>query len=162
MFSRTVTYNNFNEVEVQEDLYFNMLVPEFADLEFNPTFEGSLSDYIKTAMENGDGQKVYTFFKLMIVNSYGRRTADGSEFHKKAEWTEKFLNSRAYEEFFLWLVGDPKNAEKFWHGIVPQKLIDKVEELEANSSKKKLKDLSREELLALWQKTEKERASIEA
>lgn len=151
MFKHTVEYRDFNDKKIVEDLYFHMMAPEFADLEFNPTFkeEGGMSDYIKQAMSSGEGQKVYTFFKLMIVNSYGRRSEDGSEFVKKPEFTEKFLNSRAYEEFFMWLVMNPKNAETFFNSLIPEKLLKEVEGVEQNS-KKSIQDMSREELQALY------------
>lgn len=157
LFSHRVTYKDFNDKQHTEDIYFHMLAPEWADLEFNPDFGGSMSDYIRNAMRSGDGAKVYTFFKLMIVNSYGRRSEDGSKFSKKAEWTEDFLNSLAYEEFFMWLVENPKNAEKFWHGIVPQRMIDKAQEIEGRA-KKDLKDLSKEELLELMRAKLEEKA----
>lgn len=156
MFKKTVTYKNFNDVECTEDLYFHMMAPEFADLEFNPTFGGSLASYIKEAMLSGEGQKVYTFFKMMIVNSYGRRSEDGSKFLKRPEFTEEFLNSPAYEQFFLWLTiesPDGKNGEAFWNAIIPESLRGKDGELEKQlGDKRALKDLSRAELEALLEK----------
>lgn len=158
MFKTTVTYLDFNDKPHVEDLYFHMMVPEWVDLEFNTEFDGSLSDYIKEAMKSGDGQKIYTFFKMMVVNSYGRRSEDGSEFIKKPEFSEKFLNSPAWEQFFLWLTDDTnghKNAEAYWNGILPEAMRDKVKELEEAqgvAEKKDLKDMSKEELLLLMQK----------
>lgn len=154
MFKNTVTYKDFNDRQHTEDLYFHILAPEFADLQFNPDFGNDMGTYIKEAMRSGDGAKIYVFFKLMIVNSYGRRSEDGSRFHKKPEWTEEFLNSNAYEAFFMWLVENPQNAEQFWNGIVPQAMLEKVAELEKEqetAGKKKLGELSKEELVAMIQ-----------
>jgi len=151
VFKHTVTYNDFNGKEHTEDLYFHIMAPEFADLEFNPEFGGSLSDYVRDAMKSGEGAKVYTFFKMMIVNSYGRRSEDGARFVKKADFTEDFLNSNAYEEFFMWLVSNSKNAEVFWNGIMPEKLSEFTKEIEASSTKKDLKDLTKDELVAMMQ-----------
>lgn len=152
MFKKTVVYKDFNEKEHTEDLYFHLMSPEIADLQFNVTFEsaGGLSDYIREAMKSGDGQKVYTFFKLMIVNSYGRRSDDGSRFIKKTDFTEDFLNSNAYEAFFMWLLENPKNAESFWTGIMPDSLKEKVAEIEQDNPKKALRDMTREELEAAF------------
>lgn len=160
MFHHIATYTDFNGKKKTEDLYFNIMAPELADLEFNPMFEdeGGLADYLRKAMESDDRRKVYTFFKLLIVNSYGRRTEDGEYFLKKPEWTDKFLNSAAYEEFFMWLLdNNTKNAQKFWTEIMPQKIIAKAEELDKSlAGKKNITDLSREELLALIEKRDSE------
>lgn len=153
MFKTTVQFKDFNDNNVTEDLYFHMLAPEFADLQFNPTTGGDLSKYIKEAMRSGDGQKIYTFFKLLVVNSYGRRSEDGSKFIKKAEFSEEFLNSRAWEQLFLWLTDDPKNAESFWNGIFPEAMRDKVRELEEKqgAAKKELRELTKEDLVKMLQ-----------
>lgn len=155
MFTIQVAYDDFNGKKHTEQLYFHMMVPEWADLEFNPMFDGSLSDYIKEAMSSGENAKIYTFFKMMVVNSYGRRSEDGSRFNKKPEWTEEFLNSPAWEQFFLWLTDDTKQAQKYWDGIFPEAMKDKVAELEKGDGKtapKKLSELSKEELVELMQK----------
>jgi hypothetical protein len=163
VFNHPVTYHDFNGQPHNEELFFNMMTPEMADLEFNPMFEGSLAEYIKTAMKSGEGQKIYTFFKMLVVNSYGRRSEDGARFLKKAEWTEEFLNSPAWEQFFLWLTDDPKNAEKFWNGIFPEAIKGRVGELESvQTGAKKLQDMSKEELLVLMQKRLDERKAVEA
>lgn len=150
MFSKVVQYEDHNGNAREESLHFHIMAPEFVDLEFNPTFEGGLGNYVQEAMRSGDGQKVYTFFKLLIVNSYGRRSADGAEFDKDPAWTEKFLNSLAYESFFLWLVDDPKNAETFFNGIMPKKLLEKAKEAQLES-KKDPRSMSLEELQAAYQ-----------
>lgn len=162
MFTTSVTYVDFNDKPHNEKLYFHMMVPEYADLQFNPTFDGSLSDYIKEAMLSGEGQKIYTFFKMMVVNAYGRRSEDGANFRKNPQWTEDFLNSRAWEQFFLWLTDDPKNAEAFWNGIFPEAMREKVESIEGEKSieKKKLTELTQAELVELLQK--KTSAAVEA
>lgn len=159
MFSKDVKYVDFNNVEHVEKLHFHMMVPEFADLEFNPTFEGSsLSEWIREGMSSGNGQKVYTVFKLLIANSYGRRSADGSEFEKRADWTEKFFNSLAYEEFFVWLVSDPKNGEAFWEGIVPSKINQLIpDNTDGAKPKKKLTDMTKDELFAAVKALEESR-----
>lgn len=162
MFKTQVTYNDFNDKTRTEELYFHIMAPELADLQFNPDLGGDLSSFVKTAMASGDMRKVYTFFKLLIVNSYGRRSEDGSEFIKKPEYTEQFLNSRAYEEFFMKLIGDHKFAENFWSGIMPEKVLEKISELEQQnegSPKKSPKDMTKEELVALLQKKIDEKGS---
>lgn len=154
MFTTTVTYKDFNDKQHTEQLYFHIMVTELVDLEFDTNFEdGGLSTYIRNTMNEGDGRKIYALFKLLIVQSYGRRSEDGSEFIKSPEITKKFMASQAYDEFFMWLVLDPKNAEKFFLGIMPGRLSEYTQEVETgNSGKKKIQDMSREELVEMMQK----------
>ncbi len=100
--------------------------------------------------------KIYVLFKMLIVNSYGRRSQDGANFIKKEEWTEEFLNSPAYEALFMWLMTDPDNATAFYDGILPQKVLDQLQEIESKKStesgeKPKIDQLSREELVKMIQ-----------
>lgn len=166
MFKHSVVYVDYNGVPHNEDLYFHMMVPEFVDLEYNPSFDTSLSDYIKQEMGSGENRKVYTVFKLLVVNSYGRRSADGANFSKKAEWTEEFLNSQAWEQFFLWLTEgtEGKNGQIFFNEIFPQSMRDQIAEKEKAQAeatgnsvavqqaapKKTMSQMSREELEAAF------------
>jgi hypothetical protein len=169
VFKHNVTYIDFNGTPHNEDLYFHFMVPELADFEFNLTFDdgkggGSLSDYIKDGFGSGDGRKVHTVFKLLVANSYGRRSEDGSKFSKNAEWTEEFFNSPAWEQFFLWLTDTPdgKNGQTFFNGIFPEAMQAQVEEMRKKQEtvsgtpapeKPNLSTMSREELEALVKAT---------
>lgn len=150
MFKTTVTYKDFNDKQHTEDLYFHIMTPELADLNFNAEFDDDMGVYIREAMTSGNMRKIYVLFKLLIVNSYGRRSEDGSKFTKNQEWTEEFLNSRAYEEFFVKLIEDAKFAESFWKGIMPERLLEQSAEIEAETKKKPI-DMSKDELLVLIQ-----------
>ncbi len=156
MFKHRIIWDDFNGQTHQEDFYFNMLVPEFADLEFHPEFGGSFSEYIRQGMKSGEGQKIYMIFKLLVVHSYGRRSEDGQYFRKNTEWTNDFLESPAWEQFFLWLTDETKghsNAGSFWEGVFPEALKQQAAALEeANTEKKDISEMSREELERLVNK----------
>lgn len=157
MFQKTVTFKDFNDVEHTEKLYFHLSVPDAMDLQFNPEVEGDMGKWVSDMMKSGENRKVWIFFKLLVVNSYGRRSEDGSKFSKRAEFTQDFLDSNAWEKFFEWLLldsPDGKNAKLFWDGVMPDRLLKEVQELEAQNEKtggkKNLKDLSREDLEKLY------------
>lgn len=154
MFKRTVNYKDFNGKDHAEDLYFNISTPEMMDLQFNPEVGGDLGEFVKAGIKSGDGRRLWIIFKLLIVNSYGRRSEDGAEFRKRAEWTEDFINSRAFEAFFEWLLldsTDGAHAKEFYNAIMPERIRDAVElEDSTTTNKKKLSEMSREELQALY------------
>jgi hypothetical protein len=162
----SVVYHDLNKKLHNEDLYFNMLIPDFADLEFNPTFgDQSLSEYMRDEMGSGNIKKIYVVFKLLVTNSYGRRSEDGERFLKRASFTEEFLNSGAWEQFFIWLI-EPgtDNAQKFWEGIFPeetQTIVENLQKTEAEATKdapaqpakKSLDQMSAEEMRAILAKS---------
>lgn len=155
MFKKTVTYKDFNGAQHTEDLYFHFSSPDFTDLQFNPEVGGDMGEFIKQGMRSGQGQKLWIIFKLLIVNSYGRRSEDGARFIKKPEYTEDFINSPAFEAFFEWVLldsPDGTNGKAFWEGIMPERLKGEMETLEKQQAEngvvvpKKIQDMSVEEL----------------
>lgn len=158
MYKYQAKFQDFDGNQKFEDIYFHMMAPEIADLEFEYQTDSTngFMDFVKDSLNTGDGRKVYAFFKLMIVKSYGRRSPDdASRFEKRPEWTREFLSSLAYENFFMFLVEDPANANLFFNGIMPQTLLEKAQAIEAQQStteKKPIQDMSKEEIAALMQK----------
>lgn len=158
MYKHRASYQDFDGNQKFEDIYFHMMAPEIAELEFDyqTDGEGGFMEFVKDSLNTGDGRKVYAFFKLMIVKSYGRRSPDdASRFEKRPEWTREFLSSLAYEDFFMFLVENPANANLFFNGIMPQPLMEKAQAIEAQqdaAQKKPIQDMSKEEIAALMQK----------
>ena len=154
MFEHIVTYKDFNGTEHTEKLHFHLSSPEMLDLQFNPEVDGDLDKFITAGIRSGEGQKLWIIFKLLIINSYGRRSEDGAKFIKKPEFTEDFINSPAFEKFFEWLLldsPDGKHGKEFYNAIMPERLKGEMAKLEAEGGgKKKLTDLSREELEKLY------------
>lgn len=156
MFKHTVKYSDFNGKTVVEDLYFHLSTPEMLDLQFNPMVDGDFDKFIKNGVSSREGRKLWTIFKLLIVNSYGRRSEDGSRFVKKEEFTEEFLNSPAFEKFFEWLLldsPDGKHGKEFYNAIMPERIRGDLADLEKTAEsegKKKLSEMSHEELQKLY------------
>lgn len=152
MFHFKATYKDFNGDEHTEDLYFHLTSPEMLDLQFNPQVDGDLDKFIESGIRSGEGRKLWIIFKLLIVNSYGRRSDDGARFVKKPEFTEEFINSPQFEKFFEWLLldsPDGKHGKEFYNAIMPERLKGELSALEAEKgpdTRKRLDQMSREEL----------------
>lgn len=155
MFQHTVEYFDFNGAKRTEALHFHISTPEMMDLQYNPMVDGDLDKFITEGIQSGDGRKLWTIFKLLIVNSYGRRSADGSRFVKNPEFTEEFLNSPAYEKFFEWVLldsPDGKHGTEFYNGIMSERLKADAAKLTKGGEKDNrpsLDQLSQEDLLRL-------------
>lgn len=77
-----------------------------------------------------DPEDVVKIFKILIVKSYGKRTADG-KFIKSERLTEEFAASDAYSELFLKFIDNTDNfAERFMEGILEMSLVDAKKSLE--------------------------------
>lgn len=129
MFKIPVVYKDYNDKPHNEDLYFHMMLPEWVDLQFNPVVGNDFGKFVTDAMSSGDGWRVYAVFKILVQNSYGRRTEDGAGFVKNPEFTESFFQSPAWEQAFLWFTEKDKtgvnaNSQAFWTGIVPPSFLE--------------------------------------
>lgn len=115
MFKQQIAYTDFNGVERKEDFYFHLSLPEVARLEAE--IGRPMQDYVKDLTENQDLKSIIEFLEKMILNSYGRKTADGKSFQKSKELRSEFEHSQAYAELFEMLLTNPELAKKFGEGV---------------------------------------------
>lgn len=155
MFKKSITFvNAMTEQEQTETLYFNLTVPEVADLGF--AMEEDFESEIRNMVETEDRRKMFMFFKLIMAHSYGRRTPDGTGFAKKKEWLDELFSGFAYEELFIWLFSNPDNAASFFNSIMPpKKSLERITEANNNHTAsdepvKSPRSMTREELEAAF------------
>lgn len=115
MFKQSITYNDFNGNERNEDFYFHLSLPEVTRLEAK--VGKPIGEHTKELADNGDTNKLLEFLEEMILNSYGKKTSDGKSFHKSKELREEFEYSQAYAELFEQLIINPDLARKFGEGV---------------------------------------------
>jgi hypothetical protein len=115
MFKHTVTYNDFNGTERNEELYFHLSLPEVTRIEAE--IGKSLSEYTQELTANQDLKTLLDFLERMILNSYGRKTTDGKSFYKSEELRKEFEYSQAYAEVFEQLLSNPDLARKFGESV---------------------------------------------
>jgi hypothetical protein len=156
VFKKVVTYKNFEGETENEELVFNLTVPEIAELEFE--FDSGIEEAARKAAASGNNKELFNMFKVLMAISYGRRSEDGKRFLKKKEWLDELFCGLAYEELFLWLFTNEENAIAFFNAIMPERMEERLKEIKAeqektgSTSKPKLTELSQEELIALIQK----------
>lgn len=117
MLKKTVTYTDFNDEEVTEDLFFHLSKAELIELEMS--HQGGLTEALKRIIAAEDGKAIIAEFKNIILGSYGKKSPDGRRFVKNNQIREEFESSEAYSTLFMELVTDTDAAINFINGIVP-------------------------------------------
>lgn len=125
MFSKTITYTDFNDVERTETFYFNLSKSEIAEMQM--TTEGGLGEKLQKIIDSKDQAEIFKMFKYLILKAYGEKSADGKRFVKSEALSEAFSQTAAFDEFFMELGTDSKAAQTFVNGIIPKDLPQQKE-----------------------------------
>lgn len=129
MLKKTIKYIDFNGVEQEEEFHFHLTPPDLLELE--ATSPGGFEKYMNDIMEANDGARILELFKKLIKMSIGHVSEDGKRFEKSEEITNNFVQTNAYTVLFLELGSDADTASKFFNGIIPQDLAERVEQLQS-------------------------------
>lgn len=119
MIKKTITYTNFNDVEVTEDFYFHISKAELLEMEISAN--GTLREQLQAIVASNNGAVILPKFKEIIRMSFGRKTPEGA-FLKRPEYFEAFEGSGAYEVMFLEFLQSPDAFANFVNGLVPADL----------------------------------------
>lgn len=120
MLKKTVTYEDpFTNVEVTENLYFNLTKAELVSMEVSIPGDTSLKEHLEAIAEAENGQQIMDAMEWIIFRAYGKRTDDG-KFIKNDRLREEFKSSEAYSTMFMEMVTDADKAIEFVSGILPK------------------------------------------
>ena len=132
MVVKKIKYTDFNGVEREEEFMFNLTEAEITEMELMT--DGGLSDSIKKIISAQDTPEIIKTFKMLLLKSYGEKSADGRRFIKSEELTEAFTQTNAYSQLFMELATDDKAAIAFINGIIPESMRERVAEDGSNAS----------------------------
>ena len=132
MVIKKIKYTDFNGVKREEEFMFNLTEAEITEMELMT--DGGLSDSIKKIISAQDTPEIIKTFKMLLLKSYGEKSADGRRFIKSEELTEAFTQTNAYSQFFMELATDDKAAIAFINGIIPDSMRERVAEDGSNAS----------------------------
>ena len=127
-----IKYTDFNGVEREEEFMFNLTEAEITEMEL--TTEGGLSDSIKKIVSAQNTPQIIETFKMLLLKSYGEKSADGRRFVKSEELSKEFTQTNAYSQLFMKLATDDKSAVAFINGIIPESMRERVAEDSSNVS----------------------------
>lgn len=118
MFTKAITYVDYNGTERTETFMFNMTASELAELDL--VTDGGLRELLDKIVKAHDGKLLMKNFKKIIGMAYGIKSDDGRRFMKSEEITQSFFESPAYDLFFTELVTDPDKMTKFLEMVLPK------------------------------------------
>lgn len=117
MLKKTITYTNYNGIEITEDFYFNLTKAEIMEMEMSTS--GGMAEMINKIVSSQDAPAIIKIFKELILKAYGEKSADGKRFIKSEEISTAFAQTEAYSQLFMELATDADAASTFVNGIVP-------------------------------------------
>lgn len=120
MLKKTIKYTDFNDVEREEDFYFNLTKAELMDMDLSE--QGGLEQMLNRIISLRDTTKIIALFKQLILASVGIKSPDGRKFIKSQEIRDDFEQTQAFSDLYLELVGNVDEAIAFVTGIVPADL----------------------------------------
>lgn len=128
MLKKTITYTDYNDVERTEDFYFNLSKAELAEMELS--VDGGYAEMAQRIANTKNAPELCKMFKELILKAYGEKSADGRRFMKVdadgAPLSVAFSQTEAYSELFMELSQNAEAAAKFFTGVIPADLGDKV------------------------------------
>lgn len=127
MFKYTAKYTDFNGVEKQRDLYFNMSKADLTTLELS--VPGGMYAVLTTIVNAKDNVEIVKMLDLLLEKSFGIKSPDGETFSKGPEIYRAFREHAAYDVFFDWL-SDADHAAEFVNAIVPQGVIAEMDKIQ--------------------------------
>lgn len=130
MLKRTITYNNFDNEEVTEEICFHLSKAELIQMEVE--IPEGLEEHFKMVSESQDGKLIIKTMKDLILRSYGIR--EGNRFRKNAQIREDFESSEAFSELFMELATNGESAANFVVGIMPANLDADIAKITAPAS----------------------------
>lgn len=123
MLTQTIKYKDFNDVEREGTIYFNITRAELVRWLI---MDEGLINRLQT-IQTRSGKEIIEEFDGFIKKAFGVRSDDGKRFVKSDEIYEDFITTALYDEFFTRLVNDPEEATKFVNGLLPQELIQSAQ-----------------------------------
>ena len=121
MLSKKIKYTDYNGVEREETVLFNLSKAELMEMELGTA--GGLADMIKNIVAAQDTPSIVKIFKKLVLQAYGEKSPDGKRFLKVDEkgnpLSVGFSQTEAYSNLFMELATDADAAAKFVRGIVP-------------------------------------------
>ena len=132
MLKKLIKYTDYNGKERAENFYFYLNKAELMEMELGTV--GGMQNLIQLIIDKQDIPEIIKAFKMIILKSYGEKSADGVRFIKSEELSKAFSQTEAYANLYMELISNADAAAAFINGIVPEDLVRAKEEQEENAA----------------------------
>lgn len=130
MLRKKIKYVDFNDVEREEEFYFNLSKAELMEMELGTT--GGFSEMVKRIVAAQDQPTLMKIFKDFILKAYGEKSVDGKRFMKYDEngrpLSANFEQTEAYSVLYMELITNADAAAEFINGVVPADIAKQAAE----------------------------------
>jgi len=121
MLKKLISYTDYNGKDRSENFYFNLNKAELMEMELGTV--GGMQNLIQLIIDKQDIPEIIKAFKMIILKSYGEKSADGVRFIKSDALSEAFSQTEAYANLYMELISNADAAAAFINGIVPADLV---------------------------------------
>ena len=125
MYKKTISYTDYNGLDITEDFYFNLTRAEIMEMELGT--EGGLENMLTRIVNAQDYVELSKYFKQIILMSYGEKSPDGKRFIKERHDGSKpcndFKQTEAYSNLYMELATNSDAASEFINGIIPDEYV---------------------------------------
>lgn len=132
MFSKEITYTDYDGNVRTEKCYFHLSKPELMLIKRAPLQEIQTMIEKVQAMEDPDAlsledqdkliEMMGNFTYYLVTKAYGEKSEDGRRFIKQKDGRklgEEFTETEAYSELYMEIITDPEKFMAFVRGIIP-------------------------------------------
>ena len=117
MYAKTITYTDYDGNQRTETFYFNLTKTELIKME--TSVDGGMAQLLKKIIDENDTKNIMKYFDIIIKNAYGVKSPDGRRFVKSKELVDEFMQTEAYDKFFLEFIENPNAAAEFVNNVIP-------------------------------------------
>ena len=136
MYKKVIKFEDYNGQKREMTAYFNLSKAELMEMELST--QAGVDEMIRVLIATNDNAKIMQTYKDLILKSYGIKSEDGTRFIKTEKLREEFEQSAAYSEFFMELLSNPEEQNKFINGVVSGVNAPNMSEDEAIAKLKEL------------------------
>lgn len=124
MYTKKITYTDYNGEQRTEPFYFNLNKGELIKLQLSKN--GGYQAFLRRLLDTNDQAEIIKVFDQFIKDAYGVKSDDGKRFIKNQEVLDEFTQSEAYSELLTELISDEKAQLEFIQGLMPAEYMQQI------------------------------------